>query len=303
MLALRHSYHGRSALTLSAGGQGAYKAGGSLPGVYHLASPYCYRCPFGLTYPACDLRCAKDAEDVILTAAGGEVAAFMAEPIQGVGGFITPPTEYFKEVVAIVRRYGGIFIADEVQTGWGRTGRYLWGIEHWDVVPEVMTSAKGMANGFPIGWTIATEEVAAAFRKATISTFGGNPVSTAAALAVLDVVQTENLPENAERVGETLQDGLRALQELYPAIGDVRGKGLMVGVELVHGGKRPAPDLLRRWMEAARKRGLLIGKGGLYGNVARIAPPITIGRSEAEEIVRILKAAMEDVMPYWEGEA
>ncbi|MBT9282882.1 MAG: aspartate aminotransferase family protein [Hydrogenibacillus schlegelii] len=303
VLALRHSYHGRSALTLSAGGQGAYKAGGSLPGVYHLASPYCYRCPFGLTYPACDLRCAKDAEEVILTAAGGEVAAFIAEPIQGVGGFITPPPEYFKEVVAIVRRYGGIFIADEVQTGWGRTGRYLWGIEHWDVVPEVMTSAKGMANGFPIGWTIATEEVAAAFTKATISTFGGNPVSTAAALAVLDVVKAENLPENAERVGEALQDGLRALQDLYPAIGDVRGKGLMVGVELVHGGKRPAPDLLRRWMEAARKRGLLIGKGGLYGNVARIAPPITIGRSEAEEIVRILKAAMEDVMPYWERDA
>ena len=300
VIVLRHSYHGRSMLTMTLGGTHGYRAATPVPGVHHLASPYCYRCPFGLSYPSCDLRCAKDVEELIQTATSGRVAAFVAEPIQGVGGFITPPPEYFKEVVAIVRRYGGLFICDEVQTGWGRTGTYLWGIQHWGVEPDVMTSAKGMANGLPIGWTITTDEIARSFRHSTISTFGGNPVSATAALAVIDVILEEGLAENAARVGGFLMDGLKALQERYPCMGDVRGMGLMIGVEFVHAAKRPAPDLLNRWLEATRKRGLLIGKGGLYGNVARIAPHLNVTRSDAEEMLRIMDAAMAEVQPYME---
>lgn len=297
VIVLRYSYHGRSMLAMSLSGNANYRAVTPVPGIHHLHSPYCYRCPFGLTYPACDLRCAKDVEELIRTCTSGRVAAFMAEPIQGLGGVITPPPEYFQEVVSIVRRYGGLFICDEVQTGWGRTGTYLWGIQHWGVQPDVMTSAKGMANGLPIGWTITTDEIASAFRHVQISTFGGNPVSATAALATIQVILEEGLAENAARVGALLMDGLRAMQEKYPCIGDVRGKGLMIGVELVHGGKRPAPDLLNRWLEETRKRGLLIGKGGLYGNVARIAPHLNITPADAEEMLRIMDEAMAQVQP------
>lgn len=300
IIVLRHSYHGRSMLTMSMGGTHSYRAATPVAGIHHLASPYCYRCPFGLTYPACDLRCAKDAEELIQTATGGRVAAFVAEPIQGVGGFITPPPEYFQEVVAIIRRYGGIFICDEVQTGWGRTGTYLWGIEHWGVEPDVMTSAKGMANGLPIGWTITTDEITDSFKHSSISTFGGNPVSTAAALGVIEVILEEGLAENAAVTGGLLMDGLRALQDKYPCVGDVRGKGLMIGVEFVHAAKRPAPDLLNRWLEATRRRGLLIGKGGLYGNVARVAPHLNVTRADVEEILRIMDEALAEVQVHME---
>lgn len=301
VIALRHSYHGRSMLAMSLGGTAGYRAQAPIPGIHHAHNAYCYRCPFGLSYPSCDLRCARDMEELIQTTTSGKVAALIAEPIQGVGGFVTPPPEYFKEVVGIVRKYGGVFICDEVQTGWGRTGTYLWGIEHWGVEPEIMTSAKGMANGLPIGWTIANEEIAGAFKHATISTFGGNPVSTTAALATIDVILEEGLAENAEVVGRHLMAGLKAMQEEFPCMGDVRGMGLMIGVELVHSGKRPAPDLLSRWLEETKARGLLIGKGGLWGNTARITPHLNITRSDADEILRILRESMAEVQPYMQA--
>ena len=191
IITLRHSYSGRSYLALSLSAQSSWRLMPNVvPGVHHIANAYCYRCPFGLTYPSCDLKCAKDAEEAIQTMTSqGRVAAFLAEPIQGVGGFIVPPKEYFKEIVGIIKKYGGLFIADEVQTGWGRTGGKMFGIEHWGVDPDIMTFAKGMANGVPIGATIATPEVADSMHGNTISTFGGNPVSCASALATLRLLQ------------------------------------------------------------------------------------------------------------------
>lgn len=296
VIALRHGYSGRSALAQALTAHSAYRAAPPLSFVRHAHNAYCYRCPFGLSYPGCDLRCAKDVEDLIQTATNGEVAALLAEPIQGMGGFVTPPPEYFKEVVAIVRRYGGVFICDEVQTGWGRTGRHLFGIEHWGVAPDLMTSAKGMANGAPIGWTIATAEIAAAFTKNTISTFGGNPVSMTAALATLDVISEENLAANAEQMGALLRQGLLALQQQYPVLGEVRGMGLMLAMEFVADPKtkEPAPQVLQRLFAATRERGLLIGRGGLYGNVARITPPLNVTRSEVETALGILGAALAE---------
>jgi len=219
---------------MSLTGQATWRIGGTqIAGIKHALNPYCYRCPLKLTYPDCDVACAQDIEEVIKTTTSGRIAAFLAEPIQGVGGFITPPKEYFKEIVGIIRQYGGLFIADEVQTGWGRTGGKMFGIEHWDVEPDIMTFAKGMANGVPIGATIATPEVADSMKGNTISTFGGNPVTCTAARATIEVVEEENLVDNARVMGNRLRDGLNALQQKYPLIGDVRGMGLMQGKELV----------------------------------------------------------------------
>ena len=282
IIALRHSYHGRSALATALTGNWAWRPGGSVvPGIIHAHNPYCYRCPFGATYEHCDVACARDLEELIRTTTSGRVAGFIAEPIQGVGGFITPPPDYFRVAVDIVRRYGGVFICDEVQTGFGRTGRHFFGIQHWGVEPEIMTFAKGLANGSPIGATIAVPEVADAFQTSSISTFGGNPVSMAAALATLDVL--EPLPDHVEEMGRILQAGLRDLQDRYTCIGDVRGLGLMIGVEMVGGKKAPAPDVATRLMDCARQEGLLVGKGGLYGNTLRLTPPMTVTEAEVRE--------------------
>lgn len=296
VIALRHSYSGRSHLAMGLTGNSGYRLTPSLPGVKHLASPYCYRCPFGLTYPSCELRCAKDAKELIETTTTGHVAAMIAEPIQGVGGFVTPPPEYFQEVVPIVRDHGGLFICDEVQTGFGRTGTDF-GIEHYGVQPDIMTFAKGLANGLPIGATIAREDVAAAYRGGTIATFGGNPVSTAAALATLRVMEREDVKGRARDIGGLLRQGLEDLQKRFPVIGDVRGKGFMQALEIVRDPKtkEPAPDIVLRLFESTRRHGLLIGKGGTYANVIRIAPPMLVSRAAVLEAVKILGVAFEEV--------
>jgi 4-aminobutyrate aminotransferase len=276
---------------MALGGQSAWKLGGAVqPGIVHAHNAYCYRCPFGLTHPSCEARCARDLEELIRTATAGRIAGFIAEPIQGVGGFITPPKEYFPIVAEIVRRHGGLFISDEVQTAWGRTGGKWFGIEHWGVTPDLITSAKGLGNGTPIAVTIATEEVAAGLKGLTISTFGGNPVAATAARAVLDFIEEERLLENAEETGAYLRGRLVELREKHPLIGDLRGMGLMWGLELVEDRetKQPAPAATAALLEAARQRGLLLGKGGLYGNVVRITPPLNIGRADVDEFARRL---------------
>lgn len=296
IVALRHGYSGRSALAMTLTGHANWRIGGTqLLGIKHAHNPYCYRCALGLTYPECDLRCAYDVEELIQTTTSGRVAAFLAEPIQGVGGFITPPPEYFQIVSEIVRKYGGLFISDEVQTGFGRTGTKWFGIEHWDVEPDIITCAKGIANGAPMGATIATAEVADSFRGLTISTFGGNPVSCAASLATIEVMEEENLPHNAQVVGNYFKDRLLELQEVHPLIGDIRGMGLILGVELVREGKEPASQEILQVFEATKRRGLLIGKGGLYGNTIRLTPPLNIGKSDVDEAVRILDEAFTEV--------
>ena len=297
IIALRHSYHGRSAMTMALTGQGAWRIGGAVqPGIVHAHNAYCYRCPFGLTYPACEVRCARDVEELIRTSTSGRVAGFIAEPIQGVGGFITPPKEYFAIVAEIVRKAGGIFISDEVQTAWGRTGGKWFGIEHYGVVPDVMTSAKGLGNGCPIGLTVATPEVAAGVTGLTISTFGGNPVTTAAAKAVLDFIESENLLANAAETGAYLRGKLEELREKHAVIGDVRGMGLMQALELVEdrATKAPAPRATTALMEAARRNGLLVGKGGTYSNCIRISPPMNIAKSDVDEFARRLDHSLEE---------
>jgi 4-aminobutyrate aminotransferase len=289
VIALRHGYSGRTHLAMSLTAHAAWRlTPASTPGIHHIPNAYCYRCPFGLTYPSCDLKCAKDLEEAIQTVTSGRLAAFVAEPIQGIGGFITPPKEYFSEIIAIVRKYGGLFICDEVQTAWGRTGGKMFGIEHWGVEPDIMTFAKGMANGTPIGATIATAEIADSMKGMSISTFGGNPVASAAALATIEVVEEENLVENARVMGKRLRDGLEALKKKYPVIGDVRGMGLMQGLELVGENKQPQPEATRRLFEATKANGLLIGKGGLAGNVVRITPPLNVTGDQVDQALKML---------------
>ena len=300
IVALRHAYSGRTSLTMSVTAHSTWKLGKSFsPDVKHALNPYCYRCPLKLTYPSCGVACAQDVEEVIRTTTSGKIAAFMAEPIQGVGGFITPPPEYFKLVVEIARHYGGVFICDEVQTGFGRTGNYWFGISHWGVEPELMTMAKGIANGLPLAATVAVPEVAEAMagKGLTLSTFGGNPTSTAASLATIHAIEEEAPPVQIGAVGDHLRAGLERLWGKYPLIGDVRGMGLMQGIEMVldQKSKEPAPKAVAQLFEETRARGLLIGKGGLYGNVIRIAPPLTAQPEHVDEALEILDHALAAV--------
>ena len=300
IIALRHGYSGRSAIGMSLTGQASWRIGGTqFPGVKHALNPYCYRCPLKMSYPSCGVACAEDIEEVIKTTTSGTIAAFIAEPIQGVGGFVTPPKEYFQIAVEIIKRYGGLFICDEVQTGFGRTGGQWFGIEHWAVEPDIMTMAKGIANGLPMGNTITTPEIAQSLlgRGVTISTFGGNPVSTAAALATIETMEEEANPSHVAEVGQRLREGLEKLGDKYPLIGEVRGMGLMQGVELVKDqrSKEPAPQEVAFLFEETRKRGLLIGKGGLYANVLRIAPPLTAQAEHVDEALEILDHALAAV--------
>ena len=298
VVALRHGYAGASAVAKSITGQAAWRKGGVIGvGVAHAVNPYCYRCPLHLQYPDCGVACAGDVENLIQTGTSGSIAAFIAEPIQGVAGFITPPPEYFKIVYRIVKEYGGLFISDEVQTGFGRTGRKWFGIEQWEVVPDVITCAKSMANGVPVGATITTAELADKFQGLTISTFGGNPVTSVAARAVIEVIEEENLLENTHVVGGYFRARLEELQAKYSLIGDVRGMGMMQALELVRDRqtKTPAPAETTQLMERARANGLLIGKGGLHGNVIRMAPPMNIGKADVDEGIRLLDKSLHEV--------
>ena len=300
IIALRHGYSGRSLLAQSLTAHAPWRA---LPtqvaSVKHALAPYCYRCPLKMTYPDCGVACANDVKELINTTTTGKVAGILAEPIQGVGGFITPPDEYFNIVSDIIHEHGGIFISDEVQTGFGRTGK-TWGIQHSGVEPDMITVAKGIANGMPLAAVVTTKDIADTLQKNTISTFGGNPVSSAAANATLEIIERDELKANANEMGEILKDGLIKIQSDHrEVIGEVRGKGLMVGLELVvdetKKDRTPNPDAVDRLMEETKDRGLLIGRGGLYGNCVRISPSLNIGRSEIDEALSILASSFRSI--------
>src|SRR3989454_702850 len=294
IVVLRHSYSGRSATSLSAMGHSTWRPlPAQVAGFVHARAPYCYRCPFKLTYPEGGLACANDIEELIMTTTTGEIAAFMAEPILGVGGFIVPPPGYFERAVEITRKHGGLFIADEVQTAWGRTGEKWFGIENWNVEPDIITSAKGLGNGVPIGITVATPEVADKYPGLTFSTFGGNPVSMTAALAVIRVIEEEDLKRNAAEVGGNFRQRLDELKDNHQIIGDVRGMGLMQGLELVKDRetKEPAPQAVNKILEETRRRSVLIGKGGLYGNVIRTGMMLNSSRDHVDQLTAALDAA------------
>jgi 4-aminobutyrate aminotransferase-like enzyme len=292
---LRHSYSGRSASTLGMAGQSTWKkVPNHTPGIHHAHAPYCYRCPFNLTYPECGLKCAEDIEELILTATGGEIAAFFAETVIGAGGFIVPPPGYFEKAAAIARKYGGLFITDEVQAAWGRTGDHMFGISHWNVTPDILTSAKGMGNGAPIGVTIATPEVAEKYPGITFATFGGNPVSSAAALATIQHIESENLIKNAAIVGKHLGERFKQLKEKHQLVGDARGIGLMQALELVKDRKtkEPAPAATNAVFEETKKKGVLIGKGGVYGNVIRTGLMLNATKEHADQLADAIDAGL-----------
>jgi 4-aminobutyrate aminotransferase len=298
VVALRHAYSGGSSLAKAVTAHAPWRKAGVISvGISHAINPYCYRCPLTLKYPDCNVACAKDVENLIQTGTSGTIAAFIAEPIQGVGGFITPPPEYFKMVFKIVKNYGGLFISDEVQTGFGRTGKKWFGIEQWEVEPDMITCAKGMGNGVPIGATITTAALADTFKGLTISTFGGNPVTSVAARATIDVIEEEHLLDNVDTVGRYFRGKLEELQQKHALIGDVRGMGLMQGLELVKDRKtkEPAPEATTQVMERARENGLLIGKGGLYGNVLRISPMLNISKADVDEAIRLLDKSFSEI--------
>jgi 4-aminobutyrate aminotransferase len=296
IITLRHSYSGRSAQTLASCGQSGWKKV-PLPvsGIRHAHAPYCYRCPFHATdADSCGLECANDIEELILTETSGEIAAFMAETVIGSGGFIVPPQGYFKRATEIARKYGGLYIADEVQTAWGRTGGHWWGVEHFGVQPDIMVSAKGMGNGTPVAMTIATPEVADKFPGITFATFGGNPVSMAAARATISVIEDQGLLENCKVVGAYLGERFAALKEKHRILGDARGIGMMQAIELVKDRKtkEPAPGAVATVFEEAKRRGVLLGKGGVYGNVIRTGLMLNAGKPQVDELVEAVDAGL-----------
>jgi 4-aminobutyrate aminotransferase-like enzyme len=297
VIALRHGYHGRSMLSMSLTAHAGWRLGGVHdPAIRHAMAPYCYRCPLGMKPESCGTACANDVEEVIRTTTSGRPAAYIAEPIMGVGGFIVPPREYPRIVSDIVKRYEALYIADEVQTGWGRTGGKWFGIEQYGVKPDIVVSAKSLGNGHPIGLTMARQEVADSFKGATIATFGGNPVAMAAAKAVVDTIAEERLMDNATEVGGHFRTRLDALKEKHRVVGDVRGMGLMQGIELVKDRetKEPAPQQATAVLEAAKDRGLIIGKGGLFGNVLRISPALNTAKEDADQAADLIDQALAD---------
>jgi 4-aminobutyrate aminotransferase len=297
ILAIRNSYHGRSFTAIAVTGNRSWSASSLSPvQVTYVHGGYKFRSPFGhLPDDQFTAACVADLEDLLTIATAGDVAAMIAEPIQGVGGFVTPPDGFFGEMKKVLDREGILFISDEVQTGWGRTGENFWGYQAHDITPDILTFAKGLGNGLALGGVVARREIMDCIQANSISTFGGNPLAMAGALANLEFLLEADLQTNAQKVGQQLRSALEDLGDRVGIVGEVRGKGLMIGVELVEPGtKTPNAAAASQIMERAREGGLLIGKGGLYGNGLRIAPPLSLTEDEATEGYAILERAITE---------
>ncbi|MBT8489310.1 MAG: aspartate aminotransferase family protein [Gemmatimonadetes bacterium] len=299
IIGLRVGYHGRSFMATSVTAHSGWRPLATpVAGIKHAKSPNPYRCPFK---QPCDDTCVDkfvdDLEEVIVTTTNGRPAAFIAETIMGVAGYVVPPAGYFERAAEVIRHYGGLLVIDEVQAGFGRCGDHWFGIQHHGVDPDIMVMAKGIANGWPVGATIATEEVANAWKGKTISTFGGNPISMAAMCATQDELRDHDAPHNATARGEQLRSALLEMQGRHPWMGDVRGMGLMQAIEIVKDPETKEPDKERtsRLMEATREEGVLIGLGGLHGTVIRIGPSLLISEDEMAEGISKLERAVDRV--------
>jgi alanine-glyoxylate transaminase/(R)-3-amino-2-methylpropionate-pyruvate transaminase len=299
IIALRQAYHGRSFLASNITAVSSWRPmASSFPGIKHTITPSEYRCPFK---QPCDESCTdafiNDLEDVIRTTTNGRPAAFIVESIMGVGGYIVPPPRYLERAAEVIRSHGGLFISDEVQSGFGRSGRHWFAIEHAGVEPDIMVMAKGIANGMPVGATITTPDIAASWKAKTISTFGGSPVSMAAMAATLEVMVEEDVRQRAQERGAQLYAGLMELYARFRWIGDIRGMGLMQAMELVEDPdtKEPSPQKTKQLMEAAKAEGLLIGVGGLHGHVIRLGPSLLITEAEMNEGLKRLERACHRV--------
>jgi len=297
-ISLHASFHGRSWGALSVtGNQGRKKRGGPYAsGVAFAPAPYVYRSQWHNDAEECGRQCANAIDDVIRFATSGDVAAFIAEPVMGEGGILVPPHNYFKEVKKVLDRHGILFIADEVQSGFGRTGR-MFAIEHYEVVPDILVTAKGIADGFPLSAFTTRPEIAAAFKPGDhLSTFGGNPVSCAAALANIEFMEKEKLPERAAETGTYAMGKLRELQRQHPLIGDVRGLGLMIGVELVRDKDlTPANTEAEAIRDGLLDKGVLVGVGGVYGNVVRFQPPLVITQQQIDRAIEAFASVLHEV--------
>ena len=296
---LRHSYHGGTSATLAQCGHGTWKFRAQ-PSALNVSAmePYCYRCPFGKKPDSCSLECAKNVETTIQTSTHGKIAAFIAEPVMGVGGFIAPPKEYFEEVVQIVHRYGGKYISDEVQTGAGRTGESFLFTKALGIKADMVTMAKGLGNGAAIGATMMkTESSDSMAGKLFFNTFGSDPYQTMQAKVTLEVIREEKLMENAKAMGTYLQEGIKNLMKNHSLIGEVRGRGLLMGFELVKDreSKEHAIAETVNLMEKCREKGLLVGKGGLFGNVIRIAPSLSINQKQCDRVLKVIDECLTEM--------
>ncbi len=299
VIALRNAYHGGSPSSVALTSHHTWKFPvQAQPGVHHALCPDPALSPFSGTPEDVGSQSAGDIRDLIRFSTPGKIAAFIAEPIQGVGGVTRGAPNYFREAYAVAREYGGLCIADEVQTGFGRTGAHYWGFQNYGVTPDIVTMAKGIGNGVPLAAVTTRREIADSLTgRIHFNTFGGNPVSLAAGLAVLDVIDRDGLQENARKVGTRLVRGLRRLQERHPLVGGVRGLGLMLGLELVtdRATRAPATTQTLALLEAAREMGVLLGKGGLEGNVLRIKPPLCITEEDADFAIDVLDRGLARV--------
>lgn len=299
LIALRNAYHGGNASGMAVTAHSSWKF--NVPhsfGVHHAQAPYPYRGPFGYDDPAAGHKYADDVKSVIDYATSGRVAGFIAESIQGVGGFVEFPAGYLREAYAHVRAAGGVCIADEVQTGFGRLGTHFWGFETHGVIPDIVTMAKGIGNGAPLAAVVTTAKIAATLTgKIHFNTFGGNPVVSAIGQAVLEVIDTAGLQANSLKLGAYLKAGFEKLKAKHSLIGDVRGQGLLLGIELVQdrATKTPAKAECAAVLEAAREMGLLLGKGGLWGQTIRFAPPMIITPADADFVLAVLDEAFARV--------
>ena len=294
-IALRGGLHGRTKLTMSVTGIGMWRTDPHPCGGIHFAPhPYCYRCPLGKRHPECGLACADMVEEIIKTSTSGRPAAMIAEAIQGNAGIVVPPEGYFRRVKEILEKYGALLIIDEVQTGFARTGK-MFAIENFGVVPDIMTMAKALGNGAPISAFIAPARIADTYTRPGASTLGGNPVSTAAGLGVLEYIEKHQLAENAQKRGEQLRSGLRQIAGRHPVIGDVRGLGLMTGAEFIKPDGSPDPENLDRAIEALKDRGFIVGKNGLGRNVMAFQPPLVITREDIDSVLNALEIILGEL--------
>ena len=299
IISLRNAYHGGSTLTMGTTGNRGWKF--NVPhsfGVHHAITPDPYRGLWGRDDAQAGKKYAADIKNLIDFATPGQVAAFIAESIQGVGGCVVFPDNYLKHAYEHVRASGGVCIADEVQAGFGRTGSHYWGFEIQGVVPDIVTMAKGIGNGCPLGAVVTTPKIAAALAQRThFNTFGGNPVVCAQGSAVLDVIDREKLQANSLQMGNRILAGLNKLKEKHNIIGDVRGKGLMLGIELVKDrqSKEPAKEECAQLMETAKEMGLLLGKGGLWGQTIRFSPPMCITEEDVDFLLEVLDRALVSI--------
>ena len=296
VIALRNAYHGGNASGMGVTANSNWKF--NVPhsfGFHHALAPYPYRGTYGYDDPEAGRKYADDVKQVIDYTTPGKVAGFIAESIQGVGGFVVFPDGYFRHAYEHVRAAGGVCIADEVQTGFGRTGTHFWGFETQGVIPDIVTMAKGIGNGAPLAAVVTTPKIAAMLAQKThFNTFGGNPVVCAIGQAVLEVIEKENLQANSLKLGNYILAGLEKLKAKHQVIGDVRGKGLLLGIEFVkdRATKQPGKEECAQAVENARELGLLLGKGGLWSHTIRFAPPMNITQADADFLLAVLDEAI-----------